>query len=87
MKSHNKPSDREEIVKFLEDVIPDTRTSMMHSRLDISKFSVGLPAKSRDMFPKVFDALEYRRRELGITSMSVGMSMEEVFLRQVRGSN
>ncbi|XP_026320686.1 ATP-binding cassette sub-family A member 10-like [Hyposmocoma kahamanoa] len=83
MKTHRKPSNAHQIVKVLEDVIPDTTTSMTHSKQDLSKLSICLPAKARDMFPKVFDALEYRRHELGISSISVGVSMEEVFLRFV----
>lgn len=81
MKQKKQPSDVGQIVKVLDDVIPDVTRSMLHSKQDLSKLSIGLPAKSRDVFPKVFDALEFRRHELEISSISVGMSMEDVFLR------
>lgn len=76
-----KKLDVQKIVTVLDDVIPDITRSMAYSKQDFSKLSIGLPAKARDQFPKVFDALEYRRPELGISSISVGLSMDEVFLR------
>lgn len=80
MKRQSK-SEVKKIVKVLDDVIPEIARSISYSKQDISKMSIGLPAKARDLFPKVFDALEDRRRELGITTINVGISMEDVFLR------
>lgn len=80
MRKHAK-SDVQQIVGVLDDVIPEVTRSLTYSKQDMNKMSIGLPAKARDLFPKIFDALEYQRRELGIASISVGMSMEEVFLR------
>lgn len=81
MKHQQNQSDLQQIVKVLEDLVPDVVRNVSYSRQDVSKLSICLPANVRDMFPKVFDALEYRRRELGISTISVGMSMEDVFLR------
>ncbi|XP_063222748.1 phospholipid-transporting ATPase ABCA3-like [Bacillus rossius redtenbacheri] len=66
------------VAALVKDSVPDAEQT--HD--DPSKLSFALPAEQTAHFPALFDALEARKSELGVGSISLSVTtMEEVFLR------
>ncbi|XP_073953263.1 phospholipid-transporting ATPase ABCA3-like isoform X2 [Choristoneura fumiferana] len=61
-------------------VIGESLPEAVTTKIDHKRILFTLPAKDHELFPKLFDTLEERREELGISAMGVGMSLEEMFL-------
>ncbi|KAL0820123.1 hypothetical protein ABMA28_006062 [Loxostege sticticalis] len=66
------------ITSTIRSIVPDAAVK----ETTINSISYNLPAASSKNFPSLFTKLESKRSELGIDSISVGIStLEEVFLR------
>nr|QCO93566.1 ATP-binding cassette subfamily A member 1 [Chilo suppressalis] len=68
----------EAITSVVTSQVPDATVKEQ----SFNSISYNLPATSSDKFPELFSSLEYKRPELSIDSIGVGIStLEEVFLR------
>ncbi|CAH0401461.1 unnamed protein product [Chilo suppressalis] len=68
----------EAITRVVTSQVPDATVKEQ----SFNSISYNLPATSSDKFPELFSSLEYKRPELSIDSIGVGIStLEEVFLR------
>lgn len=69
---------KEKLVLLFQDI-----TNVKMKLVDQKHLTVTMPTADVALFPGVFDRLEDKRRELGIVSMSIGMSMDDLYMKLV----
>ncbi|CAB3257893.1 unnamed protein product [Arctia plantaginis] len=72
----HEPTYLEDVQNLVELAIPNVKSQVYGSR----SVTFMLPQKERDSFINLIDTLEQKKRDLGITTMDVGVSMQAVYL-------